>query len=212
MAKFLRPARAHQCRARSGVRVIGLRLQASRVDRNRHGLISEAGFSGQRTSPVQPSPLEGSRHHHGDKGAIRLPMRLHCFRQGVVCHRRPISGASPGITISTLEPLIPAGSIVQIDTRRREISPRKEWARELQRPIYFLKTADAYFCGWCEVDPLGGINPSAPTPFTCLQPEMEIPERNRNDRPRCRRHDPIHAESMIVHSNFYLGKLPESAL
>jgi transcriptional regulator with XRE-family HTH domain len=57
----------------------------------------------------------------------------------------------------TLEPLIPTGSIVQIDTRRREISPRKEWTRELQRPIYFLTTGDAYFCGWCEFDPLGEI-------------------------------------------------------
>jgi transcriptional regulator with XRE-family HTH domain len=55
----------------------------------------------------------------------------------------------------TLEPLVPTGSIVQIDTRRREIPPSKEWAREWQRPIYFLKTADAYFCGWCEFDPLG---------------------------------------------------------
>jgi transcriptional regulator with XRE-family HTH domain len=57
----------------------------------------------------------------------------------------------------TLEPLIPTGSIVQIDTRRREISPRKEWARELQRPIYFLTTGNTRFCGWCELDPLGEI-------------------------------------------------------
>ena len=60
----------------------------------------------------------------------------------------PESGPSPapykwgiiGKHDRTLEPLIPTGSIVQIDTRRREISPRKEWTRELQRPIYFLKT------------------------------------------------------------------------
>jgi hypothetical protein len=52
---------------------------------------------------------------------------------------------------------------------------------------------------------------SAPSPFTCLQPEMEVPERNRNDRPRCRSSCPVHAESVTVRSNFYLGKLPESA-
>ena len=57
----------------------------------------------------------------------------------------------------TLEPLVPTGSVVQIDTRRREISPRKESVRELQRPIYFVKAGDTYYCGWCELDPLGEL-------------------------------------------------------
>ena len=53
----------------------------------------------------------------------------------------------------TLAPLIRAGSVVQIDTRRRVIPAVKQWAHPLQRPIYFLMTRDAYFCGWCELDP-----------------------------------------------------------
>jgi transcriptional regulator with XRE-family HTH domain len=52
----------------------------------------------------------------------------------------------------TLDPMIPAGSIVQIDTRRRSISTRKDWTHEFQRPIYFLMTRDEYVCGWCELD------------------------------------------------------------
>jgi transcriptional regulator with XRE-family HTH domain len=52
----------------------------------------------------------------------------------------------------SLDPLIPAGSIVQIDTRKREISPKKNWTHEFQRPIYFLKTQHGYVCGWCELD------------------------------------------------------------
>ncbi len=52
----------------------------------------------------------------------------------------------------TLHPMIPAGSIVQIDTQRRAISTRRNWTYEFQRPIYFLKTRDAYVCGWCELD------------------------------------------------------------
>jgi transcriptional regulator with XRE-family HTH domain len=52
----------------------------------------------------------------------------------------------------TLHPMVPAGSIVQIDTTERDISPKKNWTHEFQRPIYFLKTKDAYFCGWCELD------------------------------------------------------------
>jgi hypothetical protein len=52
----------------------------------------------------------------------------------------------------TLRPMIPAGSIVQVDTSKREISPRKEWTHEFQRPIYFLKSKEGFFCGWCELD------------------------------------------------------------
>jgi transcriptional regulator with XRE-family HTH domain len=40
----------------------------------------------------------------------------------------------------TLDPMIPAGSIVQIDTQKRAISLRRDWTHEFQRPIYFLTT------------------------------------------------------------------------
>jgi transcriptional regulator with XRE-family HTH domain len=66
----------------------------------------------------------------------------------------------------TLEPLIPTGSVVQIDTRRREISPSQESASELQRPIYFLKAGDTNFCGWCELDPLGELLTLVPHPLS----------------------------------------------
>jgi transcriptional regulator with XRE-family HTH domain len=52
----------------------------------------------------------------------------------------------------TLRPMIPAGSIVQIDTRKRAISSRKDWTHKFQRPIYFLLTREGYVCGWCELD------------------------------------------------------------
>ncbi len=52
----------------------------------------------------------------------------------------------------TLHPMIPAGSIVHIDPGKLEVSSKKDWTDEFQRPIYFLKTKDAYFCGWCELD------------------------------------------------------------
>jgi hypothetical protein len=52
----------------------------------------------------------------------------------------------------TLDPMIPAGSIVQIDTQRRAICSRRNWTHEFQRPIYFLMTREGYVCGWCELD------------------------------------------------------------
>lgn len=55
----------------------------------------------------------------------------------------------------TLDPMIPAGSIVQIDTQKRAISTRRDWTHEFQRPIYFLMTRGSYVCGWCELDKTG---------------------------------------------------------
>ena len=52
----------------------------------------------------------------------------------------------------TLDPMIPAGSIVQIDTRQRAISSKKDWTHEFQRPIYFLMSREGYVCGWCQLD------------------------------------------------------------
>jgi transcriptional regulator with XRE-family HTH domain len=52
----------------------------------------------------------------------------------------------------TLDPMLPAGSVVHVDTRNRVISSRRDWKQEFQRPIYFLMTGDAYICGWCELD------------------------------------------------------------
>jgi transcriptional regulator with XRE-family HTH domain len=88
----------------------------------------------------------------------------------------PESGPSPGPYKwgiigkhdHTLEPLVPAGSVVQIETRRRVISPVNKWSPELQRPIYFLMARDAYFCGWCELEPPGNRWPWCPIPFHLL--------------------------------------------
>ena len=63
-------------------------------------------------------------------------------------YRRGIIGTND----LTLDPMIPAGSVVQIDTQKRAISTRRDWTHEFQRPIYFLMTRDGYVCGWCELD------------------------------------------------------------
>ena len=52
----------------------------------------------------------------------------------------------------TLDPMVPPGSIVYIDPKKRIIPPRRNWTHAFQRPIYFLLKQDAYVCGWCELD------------------------------------------------------------
>jgi transcriptional regulator with XRE-family HTH domain len=57
-----------------------------------------------------------------------------------------------GMRDYTLDPMIPPGSVVQIDTQNKSISDSGERSTEFQRPIYFLLTRSGYACGWCEVD------------------------------------------------------------
>ena len=52
----------------------------------------------------------------------------------------------------TLEPVIHAGSLVQIDPRQTKVIKRM-WTSEHERPVYFLELHDnRYACSWCELD------------------------------------------------------------
>jgi transcriptional regulator with XRE-family HTH domain len=48
----------------------------------------------------------------------------------------------------TMFPIIPPGSLVQIDDSKRRIS-NDEWTHEHERPIYFLEHRTGYRCAWC---------------------------------------------------------------
>jgi hypothetical protein len=113
------------------------------------GLFSELAVRFAREKPGRDPPPDETTLLSPESGPSPAP-----YKWGII-----------GNHDRTLEPLIPTGSTVLIDTQKREISPHKDWARELQRPIYFLTTGDAYFCGWCEFDPLGNYWPWCPIPF-----------------------------------------------
>jgi transcriptional regulator with XRE-family HTH domain len=87
-------------------------------------------------TPVPSQPPDETTLLAPESGQLMAP-----YRRGIIGKRD-----------LTLDPMIPAGSIVQIDTQKRAISSRKDWTHEFQRPIYFLMTRDAYVCGWCELD------------------------------------------------------------
>jgi hypothetical protein len=57
-----------------------------------------------------------------------------------------------GLRDRSLEPMVPAGSIVLIDTQKRTIASRRQWTHEFDRPIYFLLTRSGYVSGFCELD------------------------------------------------------------
>jgi len=49
-----------------------------------------------------------------------------------------------------MHPLLPPGSLVQIDESRREIQT-SGWTNEYERPIYFFELRDGYACSWCSL-------------------------------------------------------------
>lgn len=48
----------------------------------------------------------------------------------------------------SMSPIIPPGSVVMIDDRRKRVA-RSGWRSEVDRPIYFLETREGYLCRWC---------------------------------------------------------------
>jgi transcriptional regulator with XRE-family HTH domain len=98
-------------------------------------LEAQANLVSDKPVPGEP-PDNGTRLLAAENGQSTSPYRL-----GII-----------GKHDLTLHPMIPGGSIVQIDTRKRAISTRRNWTHEFRRPIYFLMTGDGYVCGWCELD------------------------------------------------------------
>jgi transcriptional regulator with XRE-family HTH domain len=87
-------------------------------------------------APLSNQPPDETTLLPAENGLLRGP-----YRRGIIGKRD-----------RTLEPMIPPGSIVQIDTQDRAISSRRDWTHEFQRPIYFLVTRNGCVCGWCELD------------------------------------------------------------
>lgn len=52
----------------------------------------------------------------------------------------------------TMYPLILPGSFVQIDEDRSRVQ-EGTWRSEIERPIYFVETRDAFVCCWCSTRP-----------------------------------------------------------
>ena len=55
-----------------------------------------------------------------------------------------------GLDDWSMDPVLPPGSLVAIDDRRRKIAT-SGWSNELDRPIYFLEHRSGYLCGWCSL-------------------------------------------------------------
>lgn len=50
-----------------------------------------------------------------------------------------------------LEPIVPAGSLVLVDTHRRSLNVRYESRVELFRPMFLLELHEGSICCWCEL-------------------------------------------------------------
>ena len=71
--------------------------------------------------------------------------------------RKRSRGAEPlygilGANDMTLMPFVQPGAVVEINPSIRTIDPKKILLSIFERPLYFLRTHDGYYCGWCELD------------------------------------------------------------
>ena len=87
-------------------------------------------------APLSDEPPDETTLMAAENGLLRWP-----YRRGIIGKRD-----------LTLDPMIPPGSVVLIDSQKRAISLRRDWTNEFKRPIYFLMTREGYVCGWCELD------------------------------------------------------------
>jgi transcriptional regulator with XRE-family HTH domain len=103
-------------------------------------------------------PIEGSRKSQSDHLLSDPPFRGQSPDETTLLSKKNAPSPTPylrgiiGKLDLTLDPMIPPGSIVQIDARNLAISSRKNWTHEFQRPVYFLMTRVGYVSGWCELD------------------------------------------------------------
>jgi transcriptional regulator with XRE-family HTH domain len=103
-------------------------------------------------------PIEGSPKSQSDHLLSDTPFRDQSPDETTLLPKKNALFPTPylrgiiGKLDLTLDPMIPPGSIVQIDTRNLAISSRRNWTHEFQRPVYFLMTRVGYVSGWCELD------------------------------------------------------------
>lgn len=55
-----------------------------------------------------------------------------------------------GLTDWMMYPLIPPGSLLQIDAQRSQVETG-QWPNEHERPVYFVEHHEGYACAWCSL-------------------------------------------------------------
>jgi len=71
----------------------------------------------------------------------------------------------------TMYPILPPGSFVQVDEKRRHVQER-QWRSEYERPIYLVETRDGVTCCWCSLRPSALVlqpHPLSPVPVRVLK-------------------------------------------
>lgn len=91
------------------------------------------------------SPAEGIDH-------LPVPEQTRLLDPSSEHFHSPYRHAILGRTDRSLDPMIKAGSILEVHTQKRAMVPRKAWSNEFDRPVYMLMSHEGYACGWCEVE------------------------------------------------------------
>ena len=88
----------------------------------------------------------------GVSGQASVPEQTRLVEQSKDFPPSPLRHAILGRSDRSLDPMVKAGSLLEINTQKRAMIPRKAWSNEFDRPIFLLMSHEGYSCGWCEVD------------------------------------------------------------
>lgn len=85
-------------------------------------------------------------------GNTSAPEHTSLLQQSNECSPSPYRHAILGRCDRSLDPMIKAGSILEVHTQKRAMIPRRAWSNEFDRPIFLLMSHEGYSSGWCELD------------------------------------------------------------
>ena len=112
-------------------------------------------FDTPQTALVPLGPLQANARLilPDDSHTSVVPLNTQIVRPGQPQRPGRFIRAVVGKLQNYLEPIVPAGSLVLVDTHRRSLNLRRGADIELHRPMFLLELHDGNICCWCE--PLG---------------------------------------------------------
>jgi transcriptional regulator with XRE-family HTH domain len=110
-------------------------------------------FDANHTGLIPLGPLETNARLllPDDSHKIGAPLNTEIMRSGRPQRPGRFIRAVVGKVQNYLHPIVPAGSVVLVDTHRRSLNVRQEEDIEMRRPMFLLELHEGCICCWCEL-------------------------------------------------------------
>lgn len=86
-----------------------------------------------------------------DSHLVVPPMKTEMHREALPQRNARFLRAIIGKQRNYLDPIVPAGTLVLVDTHRRSLMLKINIEAEIQRPMFLIELRDGHICCWCEL-------------------------------------------------------------